>query len=579
MDPEISAEFSEPDAPACPHAAECPGCPLLGLTYAAQGARKLELLSTSITPYPELASLAPEPCVPSTPIYGYRTRAKWVAAGRALGLFARGSHRVLDLPGCLVVDPRIAAATAQLRTLLPDSTLLDGADIALVDDALLITLIGAPGADEASLLSVARRLAELRPQPAGIAVTRRADAAVQLLAGGHQRVHGQSELRARPRPSAPYHYVAFGAFLQANEHVACAIRDDITSSCQALQRAQRPADGLRVLELYAGSGALALSLAAQGMQVTAVESYPPACDLLQRAAREQGLTLQVEQGDAEASVLAHAERGTRFDVVLLNPPRRGLPPALRNAVAALKPARVGYVSCKPSTLARDLAHFARLGLMAERLRPFDMMPHTEQVESLVWLTPAASSVPEVLYDGPALLALNKPPHVPLSPAAPLPWQLAPKHASHRPCYELGPHASGVALLGAPDAPCPQLRRSVFSVLVRGVTHGRGKLQGMRYERDRVVGGHSLLRVEAESAAKLRRACAGVGHPVIGDARADRASAKYFWLRHGLDRAFMHLAEVELGAPAAPVLRAPLAPDLAVVLASLELGRERDDGGD
>ena len=74
------------------------------------------------------------------------------------------------------------------------------------------------------------------------------------------------------------------------------------------------------------------------------------------------------------------------DVVFLDPPREGSTPACIDAVAAMKPKRVVYVSCNPETLARDLTHLTRRGWKALKIQPVDMFPHTEHVETVVLLS-------------------------------------------------------------------------------------------------------------------------------------------------------------------------------------------------
>ena len=113
---------------------------------------------------------------------------------------------------------------------------------------------------------------------------------------------------------------------------------------------------------------------------------------------------------------------------------------------------------------------------------------------------------------------------------------------------------------------------MFLALLKGVIRARGQAQSLRYVREQVIAGHSLVRIEADDDASLRQVFRRFGHPVLGDARADRASAKYFWLRHGLDRPFVHLTELMLDDAEATVLRAPLPADLAAVLTSMAEAR-------
>src|SRR5690606_20899830 len=126
----------------------------------------------------------------------------------------------------------------------------------------------------------------------------------------------------------------------------------------------------------------------------------------------QGLAgaFAVRAEPAERSLAALRAGGTRFDAVVVDPPRRGLSPRVREAVAALAGEVIVYVSCAPETLARDLAHLAWLGWRAARLAPFDLMPLTAEVECLAVLARGAPPAPTVLYEDAALLAVAKPPH-------------------------------------------------------------------------------------------------------------------------------------------------------------------------
>jgi 23S rRNA (uracil1939-C5)-methyltransferase len=76
-----------------------------------------------------------------------------------------------------------------------------------------------------------------------------------------------------------------------------------------------------------------------------------------------------------------------IEIVTLNPPRKGASGAVLESIAALHPRRIVYVSCEPRTLARDLGRFAGLGYRTARVRPFDMLPQTEHVETVSLLVP------------------------------------------------------------------------------------------------------------------------------------------------------------------------------------------------
>jgi 23S rRNA (uracil1939-C5)-methyltransferase len=580
----------------------------MGRDEATQLADKAAHVSHAIAGFDELASLSVSPVRAAPRSLDYRVRAKLVADERgALGLFARGTHDVVDLPGCRVLDPRVAAAAQALRRAIQGKPWLEGADIAVVDDAVMVTLIARPGADDPTLGTLADTLRAACPEVASIAVSRRAHGAVQLLGGTVEPIHGPSELRRHLDAGGPYHYATFGAFVQAHPDVARAIYDEIMArvfeaagasmdTAGSPAAAQPPHRAPRVLELHAGSGALSLALAARGATVVAVEGFGPACERLERAAREQKLPVEVRHGDAGEQALALAQAGYHFDVVLVNPPRRGLDVDVRRAIAALAPAHAAYVSCHPATLARDLAQLAQEGLATERLVPFDMMPLTEHVETLAWLRHAATPAPRVLLDHSDFVAVLKAPHEPTTPQGEHTRSLLervrglPGLAEAVAVHRLDVGTSGVVLFARrPEfvegvAAGLGAGEKIYVALAHGVVRPQGTIrrpiheQGQRleastrYRRSAVVAGHSLVRVALDTGRKhqIRRHFVAIGHPLVGDGRyGDRRTNLHFSMRHGLDRPFLHCESIAITYRGERLeISAPLARDLALVLDSL-----------
>jgi len=138
----------------------------------------------------------------------------------------------------------------------------------------------------------------------------------------------------------------------------------------------------RLLDLYAGVGLFAGALAPRVRSAVAVESDPRAA----RAARANlaDLPVTVVRSRVDGWLRDQTER---FDLVVLDPPRKG---AGRDVVAALartRPRAIAYVACDPAALARDLATFAGLGYGLARLRAFDLFPMTAHVECVALLEP------------------------------------------------------------------------------------------------------------------------------------------------------------------------------------------------
>jgi 23S rRNA (uracil1939-C5)-methyltransferase len=144
--------------------------------------------------------------------------------------------------------------------------------------------------------------------------------------------------------------------------------------------------GETVIDLYSGTGAISLLLAQRCRWVYGVE-------LAQAAVDDAGLNADAN-GIANCTFLAGEVRfvlpsliakGVTADVVVADPPRAGFHPKALDALATLGPARIVYVSCNPSTLARDLGELARGGYRVEWVQPIDMFPHTPHIEAVARL--------------------------------------------------------------------------------------------------------------------------------------------------------------------------------------------------
>jgi 23S rRNA (uracil1939-C5)-methyltransferase len=582
----------------CPHSVRCPGCALLALPYPAQLEVKGRRLSDALAGYAALTEPVVGPAMGADPATNYRVRAKLVAAGGALGLFERGGHEIVDIPACQVLTPRVSAAVAELRAVLTELPAVSSVDVRETDAGMIVTLALPPRTSASERSRVSERVRSEVKDVVTLALSSREPDAPQLLGAELRVVHGPEALKHTFETGTPYHYAAPGAFTQTHtgqtrwlHHAIERVLGELSAEPSAAQ----PLAGLELLELYAGSGALALRLSARGANVTHVESFEPAVKLAERAAREQGLALRAIASDAASALRLLLRERARFDAVLVNPPRRGLDPDVRRLVSELSPRLLVYVSCDPLTLARDADHFARLGHRLVQVTPFDMIPQSDAVETLALLRPFAPPLPRVLHAGNDFLAVEKAPHEPTLPQSEHRGSLLERvrrlpggaEAVAATRLELG--TSGVCLFARTPTELERLSAALehaelrYLALVRGPTRAQGTLRAtgrnrtsatpelpsIRYERRELVGGHSLLEVSTapSQAPRIKTRLADIGHPVLGDAKqGDARSNAHFFHRHALDRSFLHVSELSLGDE--PTLRAKLPADLARVLASL-----------
>ena len=141
-----------------------------------------------------------------------------------------------------------------------------------------------------------------------------------------------------------------------------------------------------VLDAYCGIGTMTLGLAEKAKQVYGVEIVPQAIDNAKTNAADNQMTnVEFEVADAGEWLVKKAKAGFKVDVVVVDPPRKGLAPEFIDSVLEIQPERVVYVSCNPSTLARDLKLFDEGGYKVEEVQPVDMFPQTHHIESVTKL--------------------------------------------------------------------------------------------------------------------------------------------------------------------------------------------------
>jgi 23S rRNA (uracil1939-C5)-methyltransferase len=606
----------------CPHGARCGGCTELGVPYPEQLEKKRARVQSALLPYPALVAAPLLEIRPASPVTEYRTRIKWMVGPQGeLGLYARGGgHDVVDLPGCGVIAPVLARVGEVVRQALREGAFaakgsprgalraIDAREIAGDGTAsALLTLAWdrdrAPGPE--AVREIALRLTRAEERIAGVASSLVDPRSPQVLGPRALPVLGASEQRDRIGSTTAI--ASFGSFVQAHRGQAAAIQEELRALLPRHRQGKRP----WVIDLYGGSGWTALAMAEAGADVSLVESYGPAAESVLASAKEKRLAVEAIARKVEDALSSLLSRGLSPELAIVNPPRRGISPDVRRGLARLSPGRIAYVSCEPTTLARDLDHLIRLGYAPERLQPFDMMPHTSEVETLAVLSKAEIPPPVLVHEDEELLVVLKSPHEPTIPQGEHAGSLfdrvrrLPGCAEAVPLDRLDVGTSGVCLFARRASLVPAWSGSLaagqktYQAMVRGIPPSKGAITfplkeagkmveaTTRYVRQKVVGGHGLLEVFPQQARahQVRRHLAALGHPVLGDERyGHEPTNRHMVERHGLDRTFLHLARLSLIHPrsSAPlVLEAPLAPDLVVVLEKLSLapappGRGRSD---
>jgi 23S rRNA (uracil1939-C5)-methyltransferase len=361
-DYELLSPSPERVVPECPVAASCGGCDMMHLSRKSELLQKTAMLKEALERVGGVAS-TPDALTSSEVTSGYRSRVRFhVGRHGKLGFFARGTHQLVEVPGCLVADPRINQALASIRRLarrFPDA--LGGfSDVELraTRGDVIARFVPRDGIKPIAAEPFLRALGkELR-----VAATER---------------EAQALSERRTLTNDVFVEIPADAFSQINE----AVNRELVAAVVAGARAR---ESKSFCDLFAGVGNFALPLARLGLTGVMVERTPSAVAAAQRAAAEQGLKLKTRTADAGKALNDLVREGQRFDLVVLDPPREGAPEVVAG-IAGLSPRAVAYVACDPVTLSRDLKPLVAAGLVIRSVQAFDMFPRTHHFETLVWL--------------------------------------------------------------------------------------------------------------------------------------------------------------------------------------------------
>jgi 23S rRNA (uracil1939-C5)-methyltransferase len=365
----------------CVHRPPCPGCPRLG-----------DLLATSpaLEPLRELGAqhgVAVE--VLERPARGYRMRSRLAVRGRVrepkIGLFEEGSHWVADIPECLVHHVAINRTADALRRAIQVSGTTPYTEathrgylryvqivVERSSQRVQVVLVGNCETPEplAGLCDVLQR--ELGDRLQGLFFSAQTAKSNAILGPRCEKIAGADATVERIAGAQ----VFFPPDAFGQSHLA--LYDDVVQRIGSLVP-----DGSDVTELYAGVGAIGLSLVSRAARVRFNELGEGSLRGLQLGVDALPAELRARTSVYPGTVVDQLELTTAADVVIADPPRKGLAKALAQSLAASPPKRIIYLSCDTATFLRDTAVLlagARLRLTS--LTGCDFFPFTDHVETL-----------------------------------------------------------------------------------------------------------------------------------------------------------------------------------------------------
>jgi 23S rRNA (uracil1939-C5)-methyltransferase len=341
--------------PRCIHFGECGGCQYQHLDYAKQLALKEELLRDQFQRIANIENPPIQPIVPSPNPWHYRNHVQFhLGQAGELGFIHTDGEHLLIIEECHLPQPEINALWPQLDLGAESGVYRLGIRQDSYDNLMLILEGDDPKAPDFSEdIPVS---AVYTPPDARLTVLAGDDHLVYTLLNRHFQVSARS-------------------FFQVNTAMA---EKMITHLLENLDLAST----LRTVELYAGVGLFSAFLAPKVNHLTAVESSGSAChDFVINLDEFDNVDLYEAQAEEVLPTLDN-----QVDLLIMDPPRSGLAPAVHDALAKLQPKQIAYISCDPATLARDVKRIIGNGYHLQSVTPFDLFPHTAHIETVVLMS-------------------------------------------------------------------------------------------------------------------------------------------------------------------------------------------------
>ena len=373
----------------CPHAKKCGGCQLQNMVYERQLSFKQVKVIKLLGKYRHVDEI-----IGMKSPYHYRNKVQAAFGERngeiISGIYQSSTHKIVPVDSCLIEDQKADEIIVTIRKLVKSFKLRAFNDVTMKGFLRHVLIKRGFSSGEIMVVLVTGTMDFPKQESfVNALLTRHPDITTvvqnvnnkrtSLLLGEESRVlfgSGYIEenlcgFRFRISPKA---------FYQINP-----TQTEILYN-KALEFAQLTGKET-VLDAYCGTGTIGIIASPRAGQVVGVELNGDAVkDAKENAALNGVKNITFYEDDAGRFMVKAAQKGAKYDVVIMDPPRAGASLDFLKCLVTLAPKRVVYISCNPETQARDLAFLVKNGYKVKKIQPVDMFPHTEHVETVVLLS-------------------------------------------------------------------------------------------------------------------------------------------------------------------------------------------------
>lgn len=355
---EVSTPSKDRIEPVCDVYGKCGGCHYQHINRSAQLQLKVEILIDQLTKIGKLIDPPVLPILANEQAYGYRNHIQFTPDPRGKLCFVgrETNYPFIPIRNCPIASPGLIEVAKTLE--LDPEMRVNRVSIREGVDGMMVIL----DSDQTDVPEIAVE--------GEYSVVHVSDEDSVVIAGDNHIV-----INVLDRPFK----VSSGSFFQVNTEMAGVMVRTILESAEI-----RPTD--TVIDVYCGVGLFSAFIATLVEKLICVEENPSSCaDFVENLDRFENVELY--EADA-AAVLPNLDQ--KADVVIVDPPRAGIEKSVLRAIVELEPRTIIYVSCDPSTLARDLSRFRNEGYVLRTCQPIDMFPQTYHIEAVCVLAKSES---------------------------------------------------------------------------------------------------------------------------------------------------------------------------------------------
>jgi len=364
----------------CSIGSKCGGCSYAHIAYSEQLVLKQQRVQDCFKKIAKMEDLPIQPILASPKITRYRNKVQVPTRNNLMGFYRKHSNDIVEFDDCMVQSELSNQILKTIKKLLVETKQLDVCKHILIKHAaisneIMVVLIIRENTLK-DLDKISNKLISLYPEIKSIVlnINKRQD---NVILGEHEKIiYGDGYIYEQLKDLK--FRISSKSFYQINSYQTENLYN------MALDYAQVTNNDI-VVDMYCGTGTIGIFMAQKAKKVIGIEIVEEAV----KDARYNAKLNQIENIEficEDASVAIKKIANQKIDVVVVDPPRKGLNNEGIKTIVAIEPKRIVYVSCDVATLARDVALFSSLNYQVEKIQPVDMFPYTNHVETVVLMS-------------------------------------------------------------------------------------------------------------------------------------------------------------------------------------------------